>query len=437
MQIYLGLGSNLGDRRDNLRRGLESLARSGVDVVRVSPVVESPALLPTDARPEWNLPFLNIAAECRTDTTPESLRNEIKRIERELGRDDADRWSPRPIDIDILVWGDQQVRTPTLTIPHRDSHTRSFVLTPLIALQPRLRLPGKPGKSVLQWSEANDEHIPLWMGIVNITPDSFSDGGQFADWASLEPEIAAMLAAGVHIVDVGAESTRPGATPIDASQEWQRLEPLLVPLLERLAGDPLRPRVSLDTYHPETARRAIGLGVDIINDVTGLRDPDMLDLAADNDVDWIAMHSLSVPVVKDETLPLDRDPQVTIETWLEQRLDDWDRAGIDLNRIIVDPGIGFGKDSLQSLDLLRSASRLRRYDVRVLVGHSRKSFLTNLTGADVAAKDFATAGMSLALCAQHIDILRVHNVPLHAAAYRGWSEARASSRQRRAQLQTA
>ena len=436
MQIYLGLGSNLGDRRDNLRRGLESLTEAGVDVLRVSPVVESPALLPTDAQPEWNLPFLNIAAECHTDATPESLRREIKRIERERGRDDADRWSPRPLDIDILVWGDQQIHTPTLTIPHRDTHTRSFVLTPLIALQPRLRLPGMSEKSVLQWSTENDEHIPLWMGIVNITPDSFSDGGRFTNWQSLERELDAMLAAGVHIVDLGAESTRPGASAIDASTEWQRLEPLLVPLLERLAGDPLRPLVSIDTYHPQTAQRAIELGVDIVNDVTGLRDPMMLELAADSAVDWIAMHSLSVPVIKGETLPPDRDPVVTVETWLEQRLEDWTRAGADLNRIIVDPGIGFGKDSLQSLDLLRAAGRLRRYDVRVLVGHSRKSFLANLTGTDVAAKDFATVGMSLALCAQHVDILRVHNVPLHTAAYRGWSEARAASRERRAKLQT-
>jgi dihydropteroate synthase len=131
------------------------------------------------------------------------------------------------------------------------------------------------------------------MGIINITPDSFSDGGCFTNWQSVAPHIDTMIDAGVHFVDLGAESTRPGAQPLSAAGEWQRLEPVLEPLLEYLAGDPLRPRLSVDTYHPETARRALDLGVDMINDVSGLTDPEMLELARNNQADWVAMHSLS------------------------------------------------------------------------------------------------------------------------------------------------
>ena len=109
-----------------------------------------------------------------------------------------------------------------------------------------------------------------------------------------------------------------------------------------------------------------------------------------------------------------------------QILKAWEQAGLDLNRVIFDPGVGFGKDALQSLELLRSAGQFRRHGLRVLVGHSRKSFFGNLTGASAEERDLATVGASLALCEQRIDILRVHNVPLHTEAYRGWSHALAN-----------
>jgi dihydropteroate synthase/2-amino-4-hydroxy-6-hydroxymethyldihydropteridine diphosphokinase len=426
MQTYLGLGSNIGDRRESLRRGIAALQQCGVAVQRVSPVVESPALLPPDAPSEWNLPFLNIVLDAQTQDEPQALREKIKTIEQSLGRSQGNRWAPRALDIDILLWGDERIESETLTIPHRDVHKRSFVLTPLAALAPRLRLPGRPDKTILDWSQSLSDHIPLWMGIINVTPDSFSDGGSFMNWTAVEPQLEAMLDAGVNIVDIGAESTRPGAVPITADEEWRRLEPILTPLQERLSGDSLRPLVSVDTYHPETARIALERDVDIINDVSGLTNPAMIELAKSSSADWVAMHSLSIPVEKNRTLPAGESAYTAVESWLIERLDDWENAGLDLNRIVFDPGVGFGKDALQSLELLRSAGRFRRFGLRVLVGHSRKSFFGNLTGASAEDRDLATVGTSLALCEQGIDILRVHNVPLHAEAYRGWSHALAN-----------
>lgn len=421
MRVYLGLGSNLGGRRDHLSRAIDALEAKGLSIERVSPVVESPALLPDSAPSDWNLSYLNLVLECTARCTPEQLRMWIDEIQQAFGRSGESRWSPRPIDIDILLWGRECIETERLTIPHRDLTCRSFVLAPLVALEPRLTIPDGGERTVLDCSVALDQHIPLWMGIVNVTPDSFSDGGRFVDWTRIEPHVSAMIEAGVHIIDVGGESTRPGATPVDPAVEWSRVESVLDRLVERFADCRLRPLLSLDTRHPEVAEKGLNSGVDIVNDVGGLTSPDMIALARDSGSDWVAMHHVTVPADPQIVLPSDRDPFEGVERWLERRMEAWVAQGLDLGRIIFDPGIGFGKNSLQSLRLLRRAGEFRRQGMRVLVGHSRKSFMKGFSGAGEVDNDLATLGASLHLCAQGVDIIRVHNVPLHAATWRGWS----------------
>ena len=421
MRVYLGLGSNLGDRRDHLSRAIEALEAHEVDVLRVSPVVESPALLPDSAPSTWNLPYLNLVLECTVPCSPEQLRIRIDGIQRSFGRQDASHWSPRPIDIDILLWGRERILTERLTIPHRDLTCRSFVLAPLVALAPRLTIPGGDDRTMLDYSIALGQHIPLWMGILNVTPDSFSDGGRFVDWERIEPHVAAMMDAGVHIIDIGGESTRPGATPVDPATEWSRVGPVLERMIELTGGQRLRPLLSLDTRHPEIAERGLALGVDIINDVSGLTSPAMVAMARESDADWVAMHHVTVPADPRFTLPTDRDPYDGVERWLQSQLEAWDAQGLDLGRIIFDPGIGFGKNRLQSLRLLRRAGELRRHGLRVLVGHSRKSFMRSFFTEERSGDDPVTLGASLNLCAQGVDIIRVHDVPLHVTAYLGWS----------------
>ena len=421
MQIFLGLGSNLGDRRDYLSRAIDALESKGVGIERVSPVVESPALLPDSAPSDWNRPFLNLVLECSAACSPEQLRLWIDDIQSASGRVNSSHWSPRPIDIDILLWGRESVETERLTIPHRDLTRRSFVLAPLTAIAPRLTVPGGGDRTMLEHSIALGHHIPLWMGIVNVTPDSFSDGGRYTDWPRIEPRVEAMIEAGVHIIDVGGESTRPGAAETGPALEWSRVEPVIERLVERLAGDRPRPLLSLDTRHAEVAAKGLELGVDIVNDVSGLTSPDMIALARDADCDWIAMHHVTIPADPQATLPDDEDPFDAVEAWLRERMEIWDAGGLNLERIIFDPGIGFGKNRLQSLRLLRRAGEFRRHGLRVLVGHSRKSFMKSFAGEDEGARDLATVGASLHLCAQGVDIIRVHDVPGHVAAYRGWS----------------
>jgi 2-amino-4-hydroxy-6-hydroxymethyldihydropteridine diphosphokinase/dihydropteroate synthase len=423
MTTYLGMGSNLGDRREALRRALAALTGAGIAVRRVSPTVESPAMLAPGAPPEWNRPFLNLVVEVDTDRAPAALLAELKRIEATLGRGPHERWSPRPIDIDILLWGERTLASESLTIPHPGLAERNFVLTPLVALRPDLRLPGADNRTVLERSRALGRNIPLWMGIVNLTPDSFSDGGDFVEWPQIEKHIEALTAAGAQILDFGAESTRPGAAPLTASAELARLLPVLERVVAKLADDPLRPLLSVDTYHPVVAARAVELGVDIVNDVSGLTTPEMLEVAAAGDAQWVAMHNLGLPADPKRTLPPGTDAPAEVERWLEARLEDWSRAGLDLARIVFDPGVGFGKNPLQSLALLRDVDRFLRYPLRCLIGHSRKSFMLGFASAERAERDLVTVGASLRLCAAGVDVLRVHNVAAHTAAYRGWAHA--------------
>lgn len=421
MDVYLGLGSNLGDRRDHLARALGQLSAHGVRVVRVSPVVESPAMLPDDAPTEWNRPFLNLVAHCRTEESPEAVLDGLKAIERERGREDRGRWAPRPIDLDLLLYGRETLATKRLNVPHPGIAERAFVLTPLAALEPRMTIPGCGARTVLELARAGRHHLPVWMGIVNLTPDSFSDGGELGDAASVETRVAELVTAGAQLADLGAESTRPGAIPLTSDEEWARLEPALGRLVDRYSGDPLRPRLSIDTYHAETARRALTLGADVVNDVSGLATPAMLELAATSGADFVAMHNLGLPADKAHTLPADQDPTAAVERWAEERIGEWERAGLDLARIALDPGVGFGKNALQSLRILRDIERLHRFGLRLLVGHSRKSFMHQVAAPDRLDRDLFTVGASLRLCAAGVDILRVHNVEAHAAAYRGWS----------------
>jgi len=420
-QVYFGLGSNLGDRTANLEKSIRLLQENGFQLSRVSPVVESPALLPEGAPSAWNIPFLNLVIEGDVDEAPAHWLKINKDIQNIMGRTNASRWSPRPVDIDILLWSDEVIETEDLTIPHKDLHKRAFVVSPLAHLCPDLQIPGRDTTTILEHARGLHHHIPLWMGIVNITPDSFSDGNVNFDHADAERTISEMMDAGVHIIDVGAESTRPGATPMKPDEEWQRLRPTLELIKEKTSDGLIGPLISIDTRHADVARQALELGVDIINDVSGLTNSEMLELACENNHDWVAMHHVTIPVDSNRKIAQECDTVVEVCSWFDQRLEEWDKSGIDHNRIILDPGIGFGKDSLHSLELMRHIEALQKFNMRLLVGHSRKSFMKAFSEIPAAERDIETVGASLKLCDKGVDIIRVHNVPAHVRAYTAWA----------------
>ena len=175
-----------------------------------------------------------------------------------------------------------------------------------------------------------------------------------------------MAAAGAHWIDFGGESTRPGARPVAPEEEWRRLHDPLRETLAHLRGVRFRPRISVDTRHPEVAERALALGVDAVNDVSGLGAPRMRALARESGAEWVAVHTVSVPADPARRLPPRPPAPDALVHWLARRRREWEADGLDPARILFDPGIGFGKDTLQALDLFAALDRFRAEGFRVL-----------------------------------------------------------------------
>ncbi|MGA2126277.1 MAG: dihydropteroate synthase [Xanthobacteraceae bacterium] len=248
---------------------------------------------------------------------------------------------------------------------------------------------------------------PVVMGILNLTPDSFSDGGRFQNPDAALAHAARMAAEGADIVDVGAESTRPGATPLSAADEIARLEPVLAALLRR-TDVPL----SIDTYKAAVAARAIELGVVAVNDVGGLqRDPAMADVVAQGEAAVVIMHSRSAA-------DGDIDIMADIKRFFACSLAIAARAGIPSTHIILDPGIAFGKTSRQNLEVIARIAELGELGLPILIGVSRKAFLGSLMDRGLAASLAGTIAANLAAAAGGAAIFRVHDVAEHVAALR-------------------
>jgi len=250
----------------------------------------------------------------------------------------------------------------------------------------------------------SDDSSPAVMGILNVTPDSFSDGGQFLSVDKALDHAAAMVDAGVHIVDVGGESTRPGALEIPIQEELDRV----IPVIERIAAD-LDVVVSIDSSKPEIMRAAVAAGATMINDVYALRRPGALDTAAALDSMIILMHIQGEPGSMQESPDYDVLPGDVIE-FLTARVSACAAAGIIRERIVVDPGFGFGKNDRHNLEILTKLEQFAELDLPLLVGLSRKKTLGNLTGKSV--RDRGAAGIAAAIIAvqKGARIVRTHDV---------------------------
>jgi dihydropteroate synthase len=248
-------------------------------------------------------------------------------------------------------------------------------------------------------------HGPLVMAILNVTPDSFSDGGRHFSPDSAVDAAIEMVARGADIIDVGGESTRPYSTPVSAQQELDRV----IPVIERLAGQIDVP-ISIDTSKATVASEAIRVGAEIINDVTGLEgDIDMAPVAAETGVGVCVMHMRGTPQTMQDD-PRYEDVVAEIDDYLRQRFDWCINQGILADRICLDPGIGFGKTHEHNLELLRSTNRFTKIGPPILIGHSRKGFVGKVLGDSSIDRDHATLGVSLAVAAAGADVIRVHAV---------------------------
>jgi dihydropteroate synthase len=247
--------------------------------------------------------------------------------------------------------------------------------------------------------------IPLLMGVVNVTPDSFSDGGRFLEPTAAVQQGLRLAADGADILDIGGQSTRPGASPVAPEEELRRILPV-VTALARQASVP----ISIDTFSTQVAAECLAAGAEVINDITALTgDSDMAALAAASGCGLCAMHMQGTP----RTMQIDPRYDDVVEdvlAWLVARRDRFLAAGIALDSLALDPGIGFGKTVAHNLAILSHLGRFRTLRCSLLVGVSRKAFLGHIAGDRTADRTAGTIAACLAAARQGVEVLRVHDV---------------------------
>jgi dihydropteroate synthase len=282
--------------------------------------------------------------------------------------------------------------------------------------------------TIPRWSALNrlvvDGARSRIMGILNVTPDSFSDGGRAYRIESAVRHAESLLAEGADILDLGGESSRPGAEPIPLREELRRILPVL-DAVRAFSDIP----ISIDTTKADVARQALDAGADIINDISALRgDPAMTRVIADRGAGVVLMHMAGTPATMQQN-PTYGNVVTEVYDMLAGRIDDLETQGIGRERIAIDPGIGFGKTLDHNLSLLQQLSRFVNLGCVVLVGTSRKGFLGTITGRPLHQRDPASVVSSLWACTQGAKVVRVHDVGGMADALRVWNALRGPERQ--------
>ncbi|KAK9088200.1 hypothetical protein Scep_027282 [Stephania cephalantha] len=446
-EVVIAVGSNVGDRIFNFNEALKLMKSSGIRIMRHGCLYET--------KPAYVLDqplFLNTAVRGFTKLAPHDLLAVLKKIEKDMGRTGGIRYGPRPIDLDILFYGKFNVQSETLIVPHERIWERPFVLAPLIDLlgsavdndtvaswhsysrktgglfeaweklggesligRHELRRVLPVGKQLLDWSERTRV-----MGILNLTPDSFSDGGKYQSVEAAVSQVRLMISEGADIIDIGAQSTRPFATMISADEELDRVLPVVEALLElpEMEGKFL----SVDTFHSKVAQEAVSKGVHLVNDVSsGQLDPNMFSVVASLGVPYVMMHMRGDPSTMQNDGNLHYEnvcKQVASELYLHIR--DAESSGIPAWRLIIDPGIGFSKKTKHNLEILSGLETIREEfsvkslaasHVPILVGPSRKRFLGDICNRPNAIdRDPATVSAVTSGILNGANIVRVHNV---------------------------
>ena len=254
---------------------------------------------------------------------------------------------------------------------------------------------------------------PLVMGIVNVTPDSFSDGGHYANSGAAISHAEKLVEEGAHILDIGGESTRPGAKSLNSDEEWQRLEPVLKQVIKWDIP------VSVDTYHPQTMQKALDLGVDIVNDVWAFRQLGALDAVALSRCGLCMMHMHGQPATM-QLHPMTGNVMDELHVFFQRQLALMDEAGIERSRVVLDPGIGFGKSVDQNFEILRKQSLLLDLGRPIMVGWSNKSSLGVVSGLGVDQRLVPSVVAAVLAVERGARILRVHAVAQTVAALSVW-----------------
>ncbi|MBW0454173.1 MAG: dihydropteroate synthase [Candidatus Kinetoplastibacterium crithidii] len=272
----------------------------------------------------------------------------------------------------------------------------------------------RSGRFIIDYSN------PVVMGILNITPDSFSDAGKYYSYKKAISHAEKMIEEGVDIIDIGAESTRPGSLPVPKDEELKRLLPVIRCLLKY--DIPL----SVDTYKPEVMQVVLDEGVDLINDVYGFCSSKAMDVVSPYDCALCVMHMKGVPFNMQDNI-LNVDVVSNVYSFFNRIVNEFVSKRISLDRVILDPGIGFGKDFYQNLILIKKLENLRYSSLPILVGLSRKSFIGSITGRDPSDRLFGSISAMLASIAHGANFVRVHDVAATKEAIKVWQAINQSS----------
>lgn len=426
--IVLSIGSNLGNRLENLHSAVDAL-KNIVSDINTSLIYETAALLPNGAPTSWDIPYYNMVITCKTKLSPEELLMALKQIERDLGREESKRWAPRIIDIDIIFYEQLVLNTPGLTIPHKEALDRPFVMVPLYQLIPTFKHPLSKlsieeiignFKAYVGTFRKTLAFAPKLMGVLNVTENSFSDGGKFWHVDNAINQALKLLEDGAYVLDIGAQSTNvtinhaassPKEKPgISWQEELSRLKPVLDGIMRELASHGKKMRLSIDSFYPEVFKHLLDkYPLHYVNDVSGARNPKLVDIVAATGLKYVLMHSIEVPTRINKLIPFEPDPVAQLKTWALERIAMLESKGVRRENIIFDPGIGFDKSPSQCLYILSNLAEFKDLGVEILVGHSRKFFMNSFLMRHPRERDLETAVIS-AQIARDANYLRVHNV---------------------------
>lgn len=387
--ICLSIGSNLGNRLDNLRKAISDI-KNFFNIQHMSHILETKAILPQKAPKNWDLPFYNMLILGDTNLNPIDLLSKIKTLEKNLGRNmNASKWSPRIIDIDILFYKNMHIENLLINIPHTAIVHRDF-LQYLLQEVGYNNICSDAFTKINNYSAINHLVIePKFVGILNITPDSFSDGGLFFSPKDAECQARNLYNDGATLIEFGAQSTRPGYIEVPPSEEIARLGEIL----ERCNDIDC---ICVDTYFDEVVEYVIKKhNVKWINDQNSQLKFKTIKTIAENDGKLVIMlHGTDL-------------------LWLKNRIKELKNQGMQEKNIIIDPGIGFRKSRTENISFIKNINYLKEMGHEIFIGHSRKSFISHFSNELTTNRDIETIAISEFLAKSGVDYIRVHDVKKH------------------------
>lgn len=408
--IVIALGANLpsqfGTPRETLKRAMGEISKHDIRVLYQSSIYLT-APVPISDQPWYHNAVIGVA----TDKSPLELLKTLQLIENDFGRIRTERNAPRVIDLDIISYDDVVMESGELVIPHPRMHERAFVLYPLQDITKNWTHPvtRKPVNTLIAELPAGQEIIkedrPRIMGIVNVTPDSFSDGGQFNSTEAAIAHGLKLIEEGADILDIGGESTRPDAQAVSADEEQRRILPVIRAL--KNAGA----LISVDTRNASTMMAALEAGAGMINDITALSGEGAMDAVRKSACRICLMHMQGQPQTMQKNPQYD-DVVREVYTYLADRISVCVENGISKDRLIADMGIGFGKSVDHNIELFKNLSAFHELGIDMLLGASRKRFIEGICGGTIPADQRLSGSLAAvaAACQHNLQIVRVHDV---------------------------